>query len=92
LLNAISSFASNGKNASAGGPATRTTTSSKGRLRNPSYRRLRSAGFIFSAAPANTRPLYRCYSESEKSHFAANRDDCNRMGKREALLGYGLKQ
>jgi hypothetical protein len=56
------------------------------------YRRLRSAGFIFSAAQPNTQPLYRCYSDSEKSHFAANRDDCNSMGKREALLGYDLKQ
>ena len=60
------------------------------------YRRLRSAGFIFSAAepgmqPPNTQPLYRCYSACEKSHFAANRDGCNDMGTREALLGYDLK-
>ena len=60
------------------------------------YRRLHSAGFIFSAAepgmqPPNTQPLYRCYSACEKSHFAANRDGCNDMGTREALLGYDLK-
>jgi len=63
----------------------------KGICETQGYRRLRSAGFIFSAVEPNTQPLYRCYSDSEKSHFAANRDDCNRMGKREALLGYDLK-
>lgn len=56
------------------------------------YQRLRSAGFVYTTAQANTQPLYRCYSDSEKSHFAANRDDCNNMGKREALLSYDLKQ
>jgi hypothetical protein len=46
----------------------------------------------FSAAQPNTQALYRCYSDTEKSGFAANRDDCNGMGKREALPGYDLKQ
>jgi hypothetical protein len=64
----------------------------KGVCETHGYRRLRSAGFIFSAIQANTQPLYRCYSDAEKSHFAANRDDCNGMGKREAILGYDLKQ
>jgi hypothetical protein len=64
----------------------------KGVCETHGYRRLRSAGFIFSAAQPNTQPLYRCYSDAEKSHFAANRDDCNGMGKREALLGYDLKE
>ena len=64
----------------------------KGVCETQGYRRLRSAGFIFKAAEPNAQPLYRCYSDSEKSHFAANRDDCNSMGKREALLGYDLKQ
>lgn len=64
----------------------------KGVCETHGYRRLRSAGFIFSAAQPNTQPLYRCYADTEKSHFAANRDDCNGMGKREALLGYDLKQ
>ena len=64
----------------------------KGVCETQGYRRLRSAGFVFSAAQPNTQPLYRCYSDTEKSHFAANRDDCNGMGKREALLGYDLKQ
>jgi len=64
----------------------------KGVCEKSGYRRLRSAGFIFSTAQPNTQPLYRCYSDVEKSHFAANKDDCNGMGKREALLGYDLKQ
>jgi hypothetical protein len=64
----------------------------KGVCETQKYRRLRSAGFVFSAPQPNTQPLYRCYSDTEKSHFAANKDDCNSMGKREALLGYDLKQ
>ncbi len=64
----------------------------KGVCETQGYRRLRSAGFVFAGAQPNTQPLYRCYSDTEKSHFAANRDDCNGMGKREALLGYDLRQ
>ena len=64
----------------------------KGVCETQGYTRLRSAGWVFSAEQANTQPLYRCYSDTEKSHFAANKDDCNGMGKREALLGYDLKQ
>jgi hypothetical protein len=55
------------------------------------YLRLRSAGFIYSNERPNTQPLYRCYSEAEHAHFASNAEDCNNMGKREALLGYDLK-
>jgi hypothetical protein len=64
----------------------------KGVCETHGYKRLRSAGFIFTASQPNTQPLYRCYSDTEKSHFAANSDACNGMGKREALLGYVLKQ
>jgi hypothetical protein len=64
----------------------------KGVCETQGYKRLRSAGFIFSTAQPNTQPLYRCYSATEKSHYASNKDDCNGMGKREALLGYDLKQ
>jgi hypothetical protein len=64
----------------------------KGICETRGYRRLRSAGFVYAAAEPNTQPLHRCYSDVEKSHFAANRDDCNGMGRREALLGYDLKQ
>jgi hypothetical protein len=64
----------------------------KGACETQGYRRLRSAGFIFSSAQPNAQPLYRCYSDAEKSHFAADGEDCNHLGKREALLGYDLRQ
>jgi hypothetical protein len=64
----------------------------KGVCETQDYRRLRSAGFIYATGQPNTQPLYRCYSDSEKSHFAANDAACNGMGRREALLGYDLKQ
>jgi hypothetical protein len=54
------------------------------------YERLRNAGFVFATEHPDTRPLYRCYSDAEKSHFASNREDCRGMGNREALLGYDL--
>jgi hypothetical protein len=38
------------------------------------------------------QPLYRCHPEAEKSHFATNREDCDRAGKMEALLGYDLRE
>jgi len=64
----------------------------KGVCETQDYRRLRSAGFIYATSQPNSQPLYRCYSDSEKAHFAANDDACKGMGRREALLGYDLKQ
>jgi len=64
----------------------------KGYCETHGYQRLRSSGFVYSSAQSNTQPLYRCYSEAEHSHFASNREDCENMGKREALLGHDLKQ
>jgi hypothetical protein len=63
----------------------------KGVCEKSGYQRLRSAGFVYAAAQANTQPLYRCYSDAEHAHFAANSETCDNMGKREALLGYDLK-
>jgi len=63
----------------------------KGACETQGYKRLRSAGFVFSDEQPNSQPLYRCYSGAEKSHFAANNEGCNGMGKKEALLGYDLK-
>jgi hypothetical protein len=63
----------------------------KGVCEKQAYKRLRSAGFVYAAQQPDTQPLYRCYAEAERSHFAANRDDCNGMGKKETLLGYDLK-
>jgi hypothetical protein len=47
--------------------------------------------FVYSTAQPSTQPLYRCHSDAEHSHFASNDENCNNMGKREALLGYILK-
>jgi hypothetical protein len=63
----------------------------KGVCETQNYERLRAAGFAFTSQEPNTQPLYRCYSDPEKSHFASNREDCHEMGRREALLGYVLK-
>ena len=59
---------------------------------NQGYQRLRSASWVFSTPQPGTQPLYRCYSETETSHFAANSEDCDRAAKMEALLGYDLEQ
>ena len=56
------------------------------------YRRS-CAGSIFSAIQANTQLQRTAAIPMPKNPtFAANRDDCNGMGKREAILGYDLKQ
>jgi hypothetical protein len=52
------------------------------------YQKSRTAGFVYSGL----RPAYSFYSESGKSHFAANRPDCEHLGKQEALLGYDLTE
>jgi hypothetical protein len=64
----------------------------KGVCETQDYQRLRSAGFLYASSQPNTQPLYRCYSDAEKSHFAAIEESCNGMGRKEALLGYDLKQ
>jgi hypothetical protein len=56
------------------------------------YKRQRSVGWVFSTPQPGAQPLYRCYFEAEKSHFAANSEDCDHAGKMEALLGYDLEQ
>ena len=63
----------------------------KGLCQTQGYERVRAAGYVFASQEADTQPLYHCYSEAEKSHFASNKDDCGQMGRREALLGYVLK-
>jgi hypothetical protein len=64
----------------------------KGVCETQGYQRLRNAGYVFASPQPGAQPLYRCYSETEKSHFAANSQDCGNLGKMEALLGYDLKQ
>jgi hypothetical protein len=63
----------------------------KGVCEKNDYQHVRRAGFVYTTAQPNTQPLYRCYSDAEHSHFASNDENCNNMGKREALLGYILK-
>jgi hypothetical protein len=56
------------------------------------YQRQRSVGWVYSTPQPGAQPLYSCNSESEQSHFAANREDCDGSGKMETLLGYDLKE
>jgi hypothetical protein len=55
------------------------------------YQRQRTVGWVFSTPQPGTQPLYGCYSEAEKSHFAASSEDCEHAGKMETLLGYVLE-
>ncbi|WP_426410830.1 hypothetical protein [Bradyrhizobium ganzhouense] len=75
----------------AAGPLDRILTR-KGVCEQSGYKPLRTAGFVYSTAQPNTRPLYRCYSESEHSHFVSNDENCNKVGRREELLGYDLNR
>ncbi len=56
------------------------------------YQRLRTAGWVYSAPQNGTNAVYRCYSETEHSHFASNQPDCEKLGTMERLLGYALSQ
>ena len=64
----------------------------KGFCEAHAYQRLRTAGWVYARQAANTQPLYQCYSDTEHSHFAANRPDCDGKGRMEMLLGYDLVQ
>ena len=61
-------------------------------MREPQLYTVANPGFCRTSAQPGTQPLYSCYFEAEKSHFAANAPDCDHLGKQEALLGYDLKQ
>lgn len=56
------------------------------------FQRLRTAGFVYSKPQEQTVPLYRCYNAQERSHFASNAADCEKLGTMEHLLGYALSQ
>ncbi len=62
----------------------------KGFCEARAYRRLRTAGWVFATREPDTQPLYQCYADTEHSHFAANRPDCDGVGQMETLLGYDL--
>jgi hypothetical protein len=60
------------------------------------YTQLRTLGWVYSAnspQPSNTKPIYRCYDSSHKSHFASNQQTCEGAGAVELSgnpLGYIL--
>ena len=56
------------------------------------YRRLRTAGWVYSAPQSGTNAVFRCYSEKEHSHFASNQPDCEKLGTMERLLGYAFSR
>jgi hypothetical protein len=56
------------------------------------FRRLRTAGWVYSKPQEQTIPLYRCYNAQQRSHFASNAADCEKLGVMERLLGYALSQ
>lgn len=54
------------------------------------YNRERTAGWLFAAEQPGTVPVYRCYDEEARTHFASSAQDCEGLGSMEFLLGYGL--
>jgi hypothetical protein len=64
----------------------------KGFCEANNYQRLRTAGWVYAKAQPGTIPLYRCYNSKDRSHFASNEPDCERLGSSERLLGYTLEQ
>jgi hypothetical protein len=56
------------------------------------FHRLRTAGFVYTTQQDGTVPLYRCYNAQDRSHFASNQPDCEKLGAMEHLLGYALSE
>ena len=54
------------------------------------YSRERSAGWLYVSEQPGSVPVYRCYAEAAKTHFASSAADCEGLGEMEFLLGYGL--
>ncbi len=54
------------------------------------YRRERTGGWLYAAEQAGTVPVYRCIQPETGAHFASIAPDCEGLGSREFLLGYGL--
>jgi hypothetical protein len=52
--------------------------------------RERTAGWLFAAEEPGTVPVYRCYEEEARTHFASSAPDCEGLGIMEFVLGYGL--
>jgi hypothetical protein len=54
------------------------------------YRQERTAGWLYAAEQVGTVPVYRCTEPETGGHFASSAPDCEGLGTREFLLGYGL--
>lgn len=54
------------------------------------YVRERTAGWLYAAEQPGAVPVYRCYAEAARTHFASSAPDCEGLGTTEFLLGYGL--
>ena len=61
-----------------------------GSCANGDYAWERSAGWLFAEEQDGTVPVYRCLDEAGRTHFASNAPDCEGLGRKEFLLGYGL--
>ena len=64
----------------------------KGECESHGYQGQRTVGFVYSKPQEQTVPLYACVNEQEHSHFASNEPNCEKLGKKERLLGYALSQ
>lgn len=54
------------------------------------YVRERTAGWLFATEQPDSVPVYRCVATEAATHFASSAMDCEGLGTREFLLGYGL--
>ena len=54
------------------------------------YARERTAGWLYAAEQPGAVPVYRCVQPETRAHFASSAPDCEGLGTRKFLLGYGL--
>lgn len=54
------------------------------------YQRERTSGWLYAAEQADSVPVYRCMDANTGSHFVSIAADCDGLGRKEFLLGYGL--
>lgn len=54
------------------------------------YARERVAGWLYATEETGSVPVYRCLSQAPVSRFVSTHRDCEGLGDREFLLGYGL--
>jgi hypothetical protein len=54
------------------------------------FGRERTAGWLYAAKQPGAVPVYRCKVQTAGTHFASSAPDCEGLGTKELLLGYGL--